>query len=485
MVNTIDLLDQFGYSEGMRDHDPTQTPLFLEDSFLEAEPKAAPAALEPLTVAQLSLRIKQTIEGSFSEVWVRGELSAVKLHGSGHLYFTLKDQDAVIDGICWRGTVGQLRLAPVDGLEVLCRGRVTTYGARSKYQIIVERMEISGEGSLLKLIQERKEKLQKEGLFDLSRKKPLPFIPERIAIITSPTGAVIQDIVHRLRERFPCPVLLWPVAVQGPSAPQEIIAALKGLNDESSHLPPVDVIIVARGGGSLEDLWGFNDEALVRAVAASRIPVISAVGHETDTTLVDFAADRRAPTPTAAAEFVVPVRRNLQEGLCALENRLSRTVRMACQHQALVLERLVRGMINPKYVIDPKIQMVDDLSERLGRALETRLKWERLQVQHVGGRVSSATVNEAIRRHRDTVGRWGEVATRCVQMLVQGGRQHVNLHGGLLESYSYAQTLKRGFAVIEDGGGRVIMGVEDLAPRALIRVRMRDGAVQAEVVSSA
>lgn len=412
----------------MHDHDPD---LLIADSPEDGAPS------QPLTVRELSSHIKTTIEGRFAEVWVRGELSAVKLHGSGHLYFTLKDHDAVIDGICWRGTVGQLRLTPVDGLEVICRGRVTTYGARSKYQLIVERMDVSGEGSLLKLLQERKERLQKEGLFDAARKRSLPFIPERIALITSPTGAVIQDMLHRLKERFPRPVLLWPVAVQGPTAPGEIIAALQGINQGHPLLPPVDVIILARGGGSLEDLWGFNDETLVRAVAGSRIPVISAVGHETDTTLVDFAADLRAPTPTAAAEFVVPVRRDLQEGVLAVAERVSRAMRTMCQHHTLNLARLARGMLHPKYVIDPKIQALDDLSERLKPPLVARLKLDRLKIQRVGE---------------------------------------------LLESYSYAHTLKRGFALIEDTNRSLLTRIADLSSQKKVVIRLQDGEREAEVV---
>ena len=251
------------------------------------------------SVGELSQAVKRTIEGTFERVRVRGEVSGFKRAASGHLYMALKDEEAVLDAVCWRGMAARLALVPEDGLEVIATGRLTTYPGRSKYQIVIEQVELAGEGSLLKLLEERRHKLAAEGLFDAARKQALPFLPEVIGVVTSPTGAVIRDILHRLADRFPRPVLVWSVRVQGDGAAAEIAAAIDGFNalEAGGPVPRPDLLIVARGGGSLEDLWAFNEEVVVRAAAASAIPLISAVGHETDTTLIDFAADHRAPTP--------------------------------------------------------------------------------------------------------------------------------------------------------------------------------------------
>jgi len=266
----------------------------------------APAApnLPVYSVSEISQAIKRTLEGTFEWVRVRGEISGFKRAGSGHLYMSLKDQDAVLDGVCWRGVAGRLSIAPEDGMEVIASGRVTSYAGRSKYQLVIEQLELAGEGALLKLLEERKRKLAAEGLFDEARKRPLPYLPEVIGVVTSPTGAVIRDILHRLADRFPRRVLVWPVLVQGEGAAEQVAAAIQGFNalPEQGPVPRPDLLIVARGGGSLEDLWAFNEEAVARAAAASRIPLISAVGHETDITLIDFAADLR---PVAAVRIRV------------------------------------------------------------------------------------------------------------------------------------------------------------------------------------
>ena len=278
------------------------------------------STLPEYTVTELSFALKKRVETEFARVRVRGEISGLKRHTSGHVYFALKDQDAVLDAVCWRGSFQNLDLRLQEGMEVIAVGRLTTYPGRSKYQIVVEGMELAGEGALLKLLEERKRKLAAEGLFDEARKKPLPFLPQLIGIVTSPTGAVIQDMLHRLADRFPVSVQMWPVAVQGEGAAAQISCAIRGFN--SLSLKP-DVLIVARGGGSLEDLWAFNEEVVVRAVAESQIPIISAVGHETDVTLIDFVADKRAPTPTAAAEFAVPVRSQMAQNLLQYSVQLS------------------------------------------------------------------------------------------------------------------------------------------------------------------
>src|SRR5438067_7031914 len=294
-------------------------------------PLAQPLAsnLPEYTVSELSLALKRSIEDSFSHVRVRGEISGFKRHGSGHCYLALKDADAVLDAVCWRHTAIRLPLKPEDGMEVVCTGRLTTYPGRSKYQLVIDTIELAGIGALLRILEERRQRLAAEGLFDPERKKKLPFLPEVIGIVTSPTGAVIRDILHRLADRFPRRVLVWPVAVQGEGAAAQVAAAIAGFNrllaggPRDNSVPRPDLLIVARGGGSLEDLMAFNEEIVVRAAAASVIPLISAVGHETDTTLIDHAADRRAPTPTAAAEMAVPVRLDLIAELGGRSARLS------------------------------------------------------------------------------------------------------------------------------------------------------------------
>jgi exodeoxyribonuclease VII large subunit len=266
-----------------------------------------------LSVSALSVALKRTVEDAFGFVRVRGEISQPKRHGSGHVYLRLKDETAVIEAVCWRGTAQRLAVRPEEGLEVIVTGRLTTYPGRSQYQLVVETMELAGEGALLKMLEERRRRLAAEGLFDADAKRPLPYLPVVIGVVTSPTGAVIRDILHRLADRFPRHVLLWPVAVQGEGAAAQVAAAIRGFSAivPGGPVPRPDLVIVARGGGSLDDLMAFNEEVVVRAVADCTIPLIEAVGHETDTTLIDFAADRRAPTPTAAAEMAVPVRADL------------------------------------------------------------------------------------------------------------------------------------------------------------------------------
>ena len=296
----------------------------------EADATLADGSNRPvLSVGELSQALKRVVEGEFAWVSVRGEVSGFKRAASGHLYFALKDAEAVLDAVCWRGVAGRLGLVPEDGLEVVATGKISTYPGRSRYQIVVERLELSGAGALLALLEARKKALAAEGLFDEVRKRDLPYLPETVGVVTSPTGAVIRDILHRIEDRFPRRVLVWPVKVQGAGAAEEIAAAIAGFNrlDAGAAVPRPDVLIVARGGGSLEDLWAFNEEVVVRAAAASEIPLIAAVGHETDVTLIDLAADRRAPTPTAAAEMAVPVRAELLERTQTLEHRLGASLR--------------------------------------------------------------------------------------------------------------------------------------------------------------
>src|SRR6185437_4409903 len=289
------------------------------------EPPSGPGNVPEFSVSELSFALKRQLEGAFPRVRVRGEISQPSFPRSGHCYFRIKDENAVIDAVCWKATLPRLGLRVEEGMEVIATGKLTTYAGSSRYQIIIDRLELAGEGALLKLLEDRRKKLQAEGLFDAGRKRPLPFLPDVIGVVTSPSGAVIRDILHRLSDRFPRRVLAWPVAVQGDKAAGEVAKAIAGFNKlpEEGPVPRPQVLIVARGGGSLEDLWAFNEEIVVRAAAASTIPLISAVGHETDTTLIDFASDRRAPTPTAAAEMAVPVRLDLVAELGSKSGRLA------------------------------------------------------------------------------------------------------------------------------------------------------------------
>ncbi|MBT4940472.1 MAG: exodeoxyribonuclease VII large subunit, partial [Rhodospirillaceae bacterium] len=319
------------------------------------------------SISEISQALKRTVEENFSHVRVRGEISRYTLARSGHMYMTLKDENSVLDAVCWRGTVSRLAVTPEDGMEVIATGRLTTYPGRSNYQIVIEQLEVAGEGALLKLLEDRRKKLLAEGLFAEERKKPLPYLPGCIGVVTSPTGAVIRDILHRLDDRFPSHVLLWPTNVQGEGAAEQIAAGIEAFNriSEGGDVARPDLIIVARGGGSLEDLWSFNEEVVVRAAAASDIPLISAVGHETDTTLIDFASDKRAPTPTAAAEMAVPVRADLMAAIADDGVRLQRAMNRSLEEHNREIEGLARGLPDPRRLAEEATQRLDDRSERL------------------------------------------------------------------------------------------------------------------------
>jgi exodeoxyribonuclease VII large subunit len=318
------------------------------------------------SVSELSNLVKKTVEEHFGLVRVRGEISECKAHTNGHVYLTLKEGTSILASVCWRGQVGKLAIKPAIGMEVVCTGRLTTYAGQSKYQLVIEGMALAGIGALLKLLEERKKKLAAEGLFDPARKRPLPYLPNVIGVVTSPTGAVIRDILHRLDERFPRRVLVWPVAVQGEGAAEQVAAAINGFNGlpECGPTPRPDILIVARGGGSVEDLMPFNEECVVRAVANSKIPVISAVGHETDTTLIDYASDLRAPTPTAAAEKAVPVRADLLAEVHDDGTRLFQAALRLMQDRRERLRLIERALGDPARVLEPLTQRLDEKAER-------------------------------------------------------------------------------------------------------------------------
>lgn len=414
------------------------------------------STLPEYTVTELSLALKRVVETGFSRVRVRGEISGLKRHTSGHVYFALKDQDSVLDGVCWRGSFQGLSLTPQEGMEVIATGRLTTYPGRSKYQIVVEGMELAGEGALLKLLEERKRKLAAEGLFDEARKKPLPFLPQLIGIVTSPTGAVIRDILHRIGDRFPSYVLVWPVAVQGEGAAQQIAAAVRGFN-QLDQKP--DLLILARGGGSLEDLWAFNEESVVRAVAESQIPVISAVGHETDVTLVDFAADKRAPTPTAAAEFAVPVRSQLAQMLFQYESQLSTRIHHTLSLYESRLEALRRGLPPLEDWLEAHAQKLDDLFERLVNANQRFVQQQDLTLNHLVQRFTPALEN-----------------------IVQKASQQFETLAQLLESYSYTRILERGFTFLTGSDQTLIASRSQALPHQQVEIHFYDGSRKAEIL---
>jgi exodeoxyribonuclease VII large subunit len=385
-----------------------------------------------LSVSEISLSLKSCVEQVFSHIKVRGEVSDVKKATSGHIYFSLKDKDSVLSAICWRGRSSATVQAIQAGLEVVCTGKLSTYPGRSNYQMIVDSAEPAGIGALLKLLNERKEKLEKEGLFDASHKKPIPYLPETIGVITSPTGAVIRDIIHRLTDRFPRHVLVWPVAVQGETCAQEVANAVKGFNHLPENFPKPDVLIVARGGGSLEDLWGFNEECVVRAVYESEIPVISAVGHETDTTLIDYVADLRAPTPTGAAEKAVPMRMELLQRVQSSSLRLTSALQRTLSEKQMRLMMAQKGLPNLGDIVCQFTQRLDDKSEKLQTAFQNLFQ-------------------------------------RCADKVQSIGR--------LLDSYSYQNVLKRGFVLVSNGQQKIITSKNQAQTQSLLNLQFMDGSV--------
>src|SRR5205807_2365166 len=367
----------------------------------------ARANLPEYTVSELSQALKRSVEENFSHVRVRGEISGYKRHSSGHCYFALKDAEAVLDAVCWRQTAIRLPIRPEDGMEVVCTGRLTTYPGRSKYQLVIDSIALAGIGALLRILEERRQRLAAEGLFAAERKKKLPFLPEVIGIVTSPSGAVIRDILHRLADRFPRRVLIWPVAVQGDGAANQVAAAIEGFNrlavggPRENSVPHPDLIIVARGGGSLEDLMPFNEEIVVRAAAGSAIPLISAVGHETDTTLIDHASDRRAPTPTAAAEMAVPVRLDLIAELGGKAARLTGGLSRLFAERRLHLGGLARGLPDPQDLLGAAAQRLDDRTERLRLAIAGRFGAARQRLDLAATRLRPAMLAADLGRARE------------------------------------------------------------------------------------
>jgi len=417
--------------------------------------------------------LKRTVEDRFGFVRLRGELSGVKRAASGHLYATLKDDKAVLDAIMWRGNCQRLPFAPEDGLEVIATGKLTTYPGRSKYQIVIERMELAGEGALLALLERTKARLEAEGLFASARKRALPYLPRTIGVVTSPTGAVIRDILHRLADRFPSRVIVWPVLVQGQGSADQVAAAVRGFSDMAEGNPDrPDLVIVARGGGSIEDLWSFNEEVVVRAIAECTIPTISAVGHETDTTLADYAADRRAPTPTAAAELAVPVRAELA---ATLEDLAHRQRQCALRPVALGRERLearVGRLPKPEALLQGPAQRLDDAGERLRRALRDRTGKGREALGLL--RLSPAILQRGFRDAREALDRQ-RLDPALVVRPIAGRREALDALARLAEQLHPDRPLQRGYVRVTDGEGRTLTRRADAAAEARLVLKFHDG----------
>lgn len=482
------------------------------------------------SVSELSGAVKRVLEGEFGRVRVRGEIGRISRPSSGHLYFDLKDANAILGSVSWKGQVARMSVRPEEGMEVIATGRLTTFPGQSKYQLIVDDIAPAGLGALMMMLEKRKAALAAEGLFDPARKKPLPFLPQTIGVITSPSGAVIRDILHRLRDRFPRHVLIWPVAVQGEKCAPEVTAAIHGFNamPMGGPIPRPDLLIVARGGGSLEDLWGFNEESVVRAAAASRIPLISAVGHETDTTLIDFASDRRAPTPTAAAEMAVPVRLDLMAQVDGLSARLSYNLT-----QGLILRRqrandLARALPRPESLTATQRQRLDFWAERLPAALGQSLHRRRARLNELAALTRplalarltqqarerlalrspqltlaltrrqteaqaqltqwsnrltpalSRVANEASRRLIDQRRHLAQLEARlnaAPQARITTLREKLEARDRLRQTLGHTETLARGFAIVRNAQGQVMTSKPQAEQEASLEVQFHDGKV--------
>jgi exodeoxyribonuclease VII large subunit len=425
------------------------------------------------TVSEISLSIKRAIEDRFGTIRIRGEISGHKQAGSGHVYFRLKDENACIDAVCWRGTAGKLGCKPEDGLEVVVTGRITTYPGKSSYQIVVDAMEPAGVGALMALLEKRRKALEAEGLFAPGRKKPLPFLPQVVGVITSPTGAVIRDILHRIEDRFPITVLVWPVLVQGEGAAEQVAAAIAGFNSMKAGRP--DVLIVARGGGSIEDLWAFNEEIVVRAAAASAIPLISAVGHETDTTLIDHAADRRAPTPTAAAEMAVPVREELWIGLRQLDLRLSTAAQRLLLARQERIEGLIRGLPRPAQLLEAALQRLDDWSERLAASLPLSLARKEQQLFLAASGLRPQVLLAELSRLKERLDDYRQRMHQAGQRLLTNKQERLGHLCALLDSMDYRKVLERGFALVRGGDGKLVTTAKTAAAEKELQLIFQDG----------
>ncbi|MDA9980444.1 exodeoxyribonuclease VII large subunit [Pelagibacterales bacterium] len=441
------------------------------------------------SVTELSTALKNTIEDKFGYVRIKGELSGINNHSSGHIYLTLKDENAVINGIIWRSSVAKIKIRPEEGLEVICTGKISTgynpgrYAGRSNYQITIDTMKPAGVGALMAILEERKEKLKSEGLFEIHHKKSIPKYPSTIGVITSPTGAVLQDIKHRVSERFPCNIILWPVPVQGNDAAELIENAIRGFNkiDKTSKISKPEVLILARGGGSIEDLWCFNEERIVRAVFDSSIPLISAVGHETDTTLVDYVSDIRAPTPTAAAEIATPSKDILFTELNENENRLNYSVKNLVNIARERILNIQKLFPDHKELFNLKLNELNNLKQRLPSSLKIFIQKEISNFQNSGSKLNLNILKEKIRNNQNSLLGISNQFLNNNKNNFLSYSNRVNSASKLLESLSYKSVIKRGFAVIRNSSNKVIGKKTDIIRDNKLSIETKFGIIKAEI----
>ena len=426
------------------------------------------------SVGEFSHVIKKLVESNFTYVRIRGEISRPSFPSSGHVYFTLKDVDGTIAAIIWKYTMPRLSIRPEEGMEVICTGKVTTFAGQSKYQIIVENMEVAGEGALLKMLEDRRKKLLAEGLFDQRHKKPIPYLPERIGVITSPSGAVIRDILHRLSDRFPSHVYVWPVAVQGEGSASQIANAIDKFNEltDQTIVKKPNLLIVARGGGSLEDLWSFNEEILVRAVFNSSIPVISAVGHETDTTLIDFVSDLRAPTPTGAAEKSVPVRDELRARIGELDLRLKTSFFNKMNINKDRLNSLIRLLGKPDQIFDNKNQKLDFVFKDIENLFKTIFTEQKNKITQYTQKLTPPKV--LINNLDSKIQLLDTRFNNYLGILIKNKVTKLNFLSQLLEASSFNRVLDRGFALVMNDKGKPIKLSKEVPKKSNIKIKFAD-----------
>ncbi|HVY90332.1 MAG TPA: exodeoxyribonuclease VII large subunit [Hyphomonadaceae bacterium] len=459
------------------------------DEFFESQkPPPGPGDNMPeMSVSELATALKRTIEEGYPFVRVRGELGRVIVAKSGHVYFDLKDEDATLNSVMWKGSAARLPFKPEEGLEVVAEGRLSTYPGRSNYQLIAERMRPAGVGALMALLEERRKKLAAEGLFAPERKKPIPFLPSVIGVVTSPTGAVIRDILHRVRDRFPCRVIIWPALVQGEKAAAEVEAGIRGFNalQPGGPIPRPDVIIVARGGGSIEDLWPFNEERVVRAAADSSIPLISAVGHETDTTLIDYASDRRAPTPTGAAEMALPVRSELIANVTTLGARAARRLTGHLEKRKLELRSAAGRLPRLDSLLQTPRQRLDLAAQRFGGSLSRMVSRKRQRFDKAGGGLRPSALRREIGAKRSEAQRMVSRLAPAMGRKMKTLREELRAQTRVLDSVSYERVLARGFALVTGPDGNLIRSVSAVGEGDRLSLRFADGSVVAQAEGGA
>ncbi len=446
---------------------------------LELNFSQAAAARHCYSVSEISKSIKSVMEDNFSAVDVKGEISGMKSAGSGHVYFNLKDSGAVLRAICWRGVVSQLDFIMQDGLEVVASGKISIYEGQSNYQMIVQKISIAGQGSLLAMLQKRKEALMKEGLFDSARKKPIPFMPMCIGVITAATGSVIRDILHRISDRMGVKVLLWSVLVQGADSAEQVSNAIIGFNNLPENIPKPDLLIVARGGGSIEDLWAFNEEIVVRATASSAIPIISAIGHETDTTLIDYASDKRAPTPTAAAEMAVPVKADLLSNLDVQKQRLKSALFGLLSRKEAILLKYSEALLNFSQKISDMDSRVRICNMRLQNAINDVINTKAGKLIKSAAGISASNLLRYIQHNYVLLEHRGSVMNSLIAQFMGRKADLISNLSRILETCSHQNILEKGFAIITSDQGALVREVAEIMVGMEVDITMKDGSKKA------